>query len=116
MSEHDGARKEIEALEKRITENKRALAALEAKQSAIVDARRDTKATKGAIRQGVKATVETVPMPVRLEVDQMKALKILAAMEGTTASSIIRGCIHQHLVWSADNMPEFGAAVKDLSF
>lgn len=45
------------------------------------------------IQQGVKASVETVPMPVRLEVSQTKLLKLLATLSGTTSSAIIRDCI-----------------------
>jgi len=50
-----------------------------------------------AIRQGVKATVETTPVPVRLEVEQVKMLKVLAALEGTTVSNIIRDCIRDYI-------------------
>ncbi|AXF14583.1 ribbon-helix-helix protein, CopG family [Paraburkholderia caledonica] len=71
-----------------------------------------TKATAAPIRQGVKAAVDTVPMPVRLEVEQVKALKLLAATEGTTASAIIRGAIRQVLIESADGNAAFAAALK----
>jgi hypothetical protein len=49
------------------------------------------------IRQGVKSTVETTPVPVRLEVEQVKMLKVLAALEGTTVSNIIRDCIREYI-------------------
>lgn len=68
----------------------------QAEAFALADAKQDARA-KGTIRQGVKAKVDTVPMPVRLEVSQVKKLKILAAMSGTTASAIIRECIQEHL-------------------
>ncbi|KWI58063.1 hypothetical protein WM06_34320 [Burkholderia cepacia] len=64
-----------------------------------------------AIRQGVKAEVETVPMPVRLTTSQVRALKILAAMEGTTASALIRGSISNLINDMANSNPAFNAAL-----
>jgi hypothetical protein len=66
------------------------------------------------IRQGVKASVPTVPMPVRLELEQVAQLKLLAAFEGTTASAIIRQCIAEHLARKAAEDTPFGGAVKAL--
>ena len=67
---------------------------------------------KENIRQGIKATVDTVPMPVRLEVEQVRLLKILAALEGTTASAIIRDCIRERLAEAARANTAFKAAIK----
>lgn len=103
--------KEIAELEARIAKNTRTLDVLRAQQAAVVDVRRDKKATVGAIRQGVKASVDTVPMPVRLEVSQVKGLKILAALEGTTASAIIRDCIKDHLDQKASENATFANAL-----
>ncbi|KVP91480.1 hypothetical protein WJ95_08190 [Burkholderia ubonensis] len=88
------------------------LDALETQSYALKEGMRDTKEQRAAIRQGVKAAVETVPMPVRLEVNQVKALKILAAMQGTTASAIIRGCIHDQLIEMYDHLPGFADALE----
>ncbi|HDV8353864.1 hypothetical protein [Burkholderia diffusa] len=85
---------------------------LETQSFAIKEGLRDEKEHRTAIRQGVKAAVETVPMPVRLEVNQVKALKILAAMQGTTASAIIRGCIHDQLIEMYDHLPGFADALE----
>lgn len=67
-----------------------------------------------AIRQGVKSEVATVPMPVRLETAQVRLLKILAAVEGTTASSIVRECIQDYIASAQASNPAFDAAVKSL--
>ncbi|MFM0000200.1 hypothetical protein PQR57_04130 [Paraburkholderia dipogonis] len=64
------------------------------------------------IRQGVKASVETVPMPVRLEVTQVRMLKVLAAQDGTTASAIIRDCIKEHLGRRVSQDKAFADAVR----
>ncbi|MDR5819850.1 hypothetical protein [Caballeronia sp. LZ043] len=64
-----------------------------------------------AIRQGIKAEVETVPMPIRFEVDQVRALKIAAALLGTTASAIVRGSVRDWLIEQANGDPAFGAAL-----
>lgn|GEM_PF-4383321 len=73
------------------------LATMEARQAALRESIENEKQAKAEIRQGVKAPMETVPMPVRLEVTQVKLLKLLAALEGTTASAIIRDCVKEHL-------------------
>jgi hypothetical protein len=65
-----------------------------------------------AIRQGVKAPVETVPMPVRLEVEQVRMLKLLASYEQTTASAIIRASIKERLEQARQGNPGFDAAVR----
>lgn len=64
------------------------------------------------IRQGIKSSVETVPMPVRLEVEQLRLLKILAALEGTTASAILRECVAQRIKDAATTNIAFKAALK----
>ncbi|AMM13885.1 hypothetical protein AX768_07000 [Burkholderia sp. PAMC 28687] len=70
------------------------------------------EAEKAAIRQGVKASVETVPMPVRLEVEQVRMLKLLASYEQTTASAIIRASIKERLEQARQRNPGFDAAVR----
>ncbi|MGG1947047.1 hypothetical protein AB1286_19895 [Trinickia sp. NRRL B-1857] len=100
------------ALEAKAAEAQRKIERLETEHFAIAEGVRDGKEQQAAIRQGVKAAVETVPMPVRLEVSQVKALKILAAMQGTTASAIIRGCIHDELIEMYGHLPGFAAALE----
>jgi hypothetical protein len=53
--------------------------------------------TQPEIRQGVKSTVETMPVPVRLEVEQVHMLKMLAAIERKTVSGIIRDCVAAYI-------------------
>ncbi|QTD91281.1 hypothetical protein [Burkholderia anthina] len=86
-------------------------ASLAKNENALSRLKEEQRAGNSRIRQGVKASVETVPMPVRLTTDQAKALKILAAMEGTTASAIIRGCISTLINEIANGDPAFNAAL-----
>lgn len=108
------ANAKAEQAQKQLEEARRMLAAAEAEvqQAASQDAQEGAARARSAIRQGVKAEVETVPMPVRLEVSQAKALKVLAALEGTTASAIIRGCIRDHLIDMYDHLPGFAGALE----
>lgn len=102
------ATSEADAAKRNLADVRARLTAVEQEQTSLIGA----KTVKEEIRQGVKAAVETVPMPVRLEVNQVKALKILAAMQGTTASAIIRGCIHDQLIEMYDQLPGFSDALK----
>jgi predicted DNA-binding protein len=70
--------------------------------------------TEARIRQGIKSSVPTTPMPVRLQTDQIKMLKILAALEGTTSSAIIRDCISAHLEQKLKQNLAFGDAVRSI--
>ncbi|WP_321899712.1 hypothetical protein [Paraburkholderia heleia] len=83
-----------------------------ASQQKIEGAARRSKMREPVIRQGVKATVETVPMPVRLTADQVRALKVEAALSGVTVSGIIRGCINDHLIEMYDHLPGFADALE----
>src|SRR5258706_305490 len=66
-----------------------------------------------AIRQGVKATVETVPVPVRLEVEQVHMLKMLAALERKTVSGIIRECVAEYISRRAGSAERIEQTVRE---
>jgi predicted DNA-binding protein len=78
------------------------------------DAQRQARAEARLIRQGVKASVETVPMPVRLEVTQTKLLKLLAQHTGTTSSAIIRDCLADFIDRQLDSDKAFRDAAENL--
>ncbi|MFL9882036.1 hypothetical protein PQR66_03310 [Paraburkholderia agricolaris] len=99
-----------DAAKKKLATLQAELASVEAQQTALRESIEGEKRARAEIRQGVKATVDTVPMPVRLEVSQVKLLKVLAALEGTTASAIIRDCIKEHLTMKAATNPTFANA------
>lgn len=48
------------------------------------------------IKQGVKAAVATQPTQIRVTYEQLDVLKVMAVMEGTTVSGIIRDAIEAY--------------------
>lgn len=49
------------------------------------------------IQQGVRSSDTTTPTQIRIDKDQLKMLKILAAVEDTTISNIVRECLGKYI-------------------
>lgn len=49
------------------------------------------------IQQGVKSSDTTTPTQIRIDREQLKMLKILAAVEDTTISNIVRECLAKYI-------------------